>query len=84
MTDKRARLERLEDVARALGGIEHPDVVAWFDRTERNLMEDMVASNTDEDRRERAAYVRAFMDIRRKLYGATAEGERARRMMEEL
>ena len=83
MTDKRARLERLEDVARALGGIEHPDLVAWFDRTARNLMEAAIDADTDDTRRERAAYARAFMDIRRQLYGAVAEGDRARRMMED-
>ncbi len=77
------RLERLEDVARALGGIEHPDVVGWFDRTERRLMESTIQADTDDKRRELAAYARAFIDIRQRLYGAVADGDRARRMMED-
>lgn len=77
------RLERLEDVARALGGIEHPDVVGWFDRTEKTLADTVIEAMDDESRREAAAYARAFRDVRQRLYGAVADGDRARRMMED-
>ncbi len=68
------RLERLEDVARALGGIEHPDVVGWFDRTERRLMESTIQADTDDKRRELAAYARAFIDCMAPLLMAIAPG----------
>ncbi len=81
---KRERLALTAEIGARLAVLSDPAVVKWFDLTASNLAAAVVDATNDDDRRETAAYARAFRDLRHFLYGAIDAGERARRDMDEV
>jgi hypothetical protein len=61
-----------------LSGLSERAVVAWFDESERNLIDAALDAETDDGRREAVAMAKAFRSVRNFLYSTIEAGERAK------
>jgi hypothetical protein len=75
---RQARLRATVEIAHALSGLSERAVVAWFDESERNLIDAALDAETDDGRREAVAMAKAFRSVRNFLYSTIEAGERAK------
>lgn len=62
----------------------HPEVIRWFERSERALIEGVIAAANDEARGMAVAQIKALRDIRNYLTGVEVAAQDATKKLTEL